>query len=72
MEDKTPTKVPKSTPKILTKFFLYSEYRMPNITGKIIQFSAVAKKGHFHNMTENEKEVVEIPVMCHPVAWDFT
>ena len=43
MEGKKPTKVPKSIPKILTKLLLYSKYRMPNITSKIMQFSAVAK-----------------------------
>ena len=41
MEDKKPTKAPKSTLKILTTFMLYSKYRMSSITGKIIQFSAV-------------------------------
>ena len=43
MEGKNPTKMPKSIPKILTKLLLQSDYRMPNITVKIAQFSAVAK-----------------------------
>ena len=41
MEDKKPTKVPKSTPKILIKLLLYSKYRMSIITGKMIEFSAL-------------------------------
>ena len=71
MDSTKPTKVPKSTPKILIKL-LFSEYRISGITGKINQFSAVGKKGHLHYMAEIEKEAVVSPVLCHHVAREFT
>ena len=37
-----------------------------------MQFSAVAKKGHLHIMTEIEKEAVGFPVMCNLVPMEFT
>ena len=56
VEGKKPTKVPNSTPKILTRLLLYSKYRMSSITGKIMHLSAVAKKSHLHSTAEIEKE----------------
>ena len=37
---------------------------MSSIIGKIMQFSAVAKKGHLYNGAEIEKEAVGFNVMC--------
>ena len=47
IEGKKPTKVPKSTPNILTNPLLYSKYRMSGTKKKAIQFSAEAKKVTF-------------------------
>ena len=72
MVGKTPTKVPKSTPNILTKLLLYFTYKMSNIRGKRIQFSAIAKEGHLHNITETEKEAMGLHVICYLVTREFT
>ena len=53
---------------ILTNILLYYKYRMSSLTGKIIQFSAVAKKGDLYNKAEIEKEAVGFLVICHLVA----
>ena len=45
---------------------------MLSIIVKIIPFSAVAKKGHFQNMAEIDKEAVRFPVICLLVAGEFT
>ena len=58
--------------KLLTKLLPYSKYRMSNMMGKIIQFSAVVKKGHIHNLSQIQKEAVGFPVICHLVARKFT
>ena len=58
--------------KIITKLFLYSKYKVSSITGKMIQFSAVAKKGHLHNIAEIYKEALQLPLICHLVAREFT
>ena len=35
-------------------------------------FSAVAKRGYFHNMAKIEKEAVGFSVICHLVRREFT
>ena len=56
---------------MLTQLLLYSKHRMSSIKGKIMQFSAVAKKGHFCYMTEIETEAVGFPVICQLVGGEF-
>ena len=69
---KTPTEMPKSTPKMLNKHCkICAKYMMSSITGTITQFSAVAKKDHLDNMAEIEKEAVGFPVICHLVEREF-
>ena len=51
IEGSKPKKCLKAQINIQTKL-LYSKHRMLSIRGKIIQFSAVAKKGHLLNLAE--------------------
>ena len=53
--------------KIQTK----SNYRS-QVYCKHHQIFSFSKKCGFHKMTEIEKEAVGFPVICHPVAQEFT
>ena len=65
----TTTKLPKHMHKILTKLLPYN-YRMSNITWKIIKFSTVAKNVTFPKWLKF-KEAVWFSLICHLVAWKF-
>ena len=67
-----PLKCLKAHLEILIKILLQSNYRMSNITGKIIGFLAVAKTVTFTKWLKFKKEPVGFPLKCHPVVEEFT